>query len=398
MTDMEYMELAVKKLMVGANKEWDTEAFKKSAYGKAFAKKMKQWCELENDEEACREYYRSLGVKRRLVDEGLYYERWALLWPEDMDREKKYPLVLMLHGAGSSLEYDEFLSGFGDICGREGFIALFPQNTNVDNCLRLIDELDREFPIDRERIYVAGHSHGGRQASSFVFEHPEKAAAFALNSLDVCRNGAADGSEYGDDAFARLKAAFVPCMQMAGSNEFSYILPLNRWIEAPMSPFGDSPEANGKFLGPERDSRRDTQEDPTRPRGIKRKKPRPPEHLTDEEKDIWSVGMINKRLDTLYIEPRQLEKCLSYRHEPDTELHGFLGFYGENERIEEHFGARHFMLDIYNCDGVDAFRYAGVENSPHSTCLSLGELAWDFFRQFRRDSESGKIVCDRYEK
>lgn len=395
-----YLNFIINKLIGYGNGEWDTEGFKKSEYGFAMADRVSRWLRFDPDStsEDCINYYRELGVKRELHDDGTYYGRWSILYPLELVLGRKYPLIIMHHGVTDSLENAEFNSGYGDICGKEGFIALFIQNSNVDNTLRILDNVMENYPVDPERVFISGHSQGGRQASSFTIEHPERVTAFALSGNDVFRNGDVFGRMYTAEEFDRLKEVFVPCMQIAGQFEYGNILPLNIWRDPPANRWREPEalEARDWVAGLARDPRRDAEQDPTRPPGAKRYNPCPPENATQDEKDNWKITMLNKRLDTLNIEPRDVEKCLYWRDNPDTELHKVLGFYGDFERITYYYGYKHFMVDIKNRAGVDAFRYVGVENMPHCISLMHGHLTWEFFKQFRRDTATGRIIADEY--
>ena len=121
--------------------------------------------------------------------------------------------------------------------------------------------------------------------------------------------------------------------------------------------------------------------------------PSPPE---GEDRHIWSLNRLNRRLDLLRCEPRDVEKCLSYLDNADSELHRVLGFYADVEEVKVLYGLKHYIADIYNRDGLDAFRYVVIENYPHFVPPAGGELIWAFFRQFRRDAATGRIVQDEY--
>jgi hypothetical protein len=91
-----------------------------------------------------------------------------------------------------------------------------------------------------------------------------------------------------------------------------------------------------------------------------------------------------------------MQICLSYADTPEDDLHHIIGIYGDKETIVSYFGVKHYIVDIRNKDGFHAFRYVSAENCPHWPYLMMGELAWDFFKQFRRDKVTKKIVADPY--
>lgn len=122
--------------------------------------------------------------------------------------------------------------------------------------------------------------------------------------------------------------------------------------------------------------------------------PEPPEGA---DKHQWMMERLNKRMDTLNCEHRNPDICIGYLQDEKDELHHVVGFYGDKEEIQLHYGYKHYIVDIWNRDRIHAFRYVVVENSPHAWPVMAAEMTWEYFRQFRRDVVSGKIVMDRYQ-
>ena len=81
--------------------------------------------------------------------------------------EETYPLVIDYHGGGGSL-YESIDHGFVHICYDNQFIVACPEvkGTATDyaeeHLIALIDEIEAKgYPIDRDRVYLVGHSMGG---------------------------------------------------------------------------------------------------------------------------------------------------------------------------------------------------------------------------------------------
>ncbi len=106
---------------------------------------------------------------------------YLLYVPRSYDASKRTPLVITLHGAGGWPVQQMQLSGWTRLAAREGFIVVYPAGIaavgprvwhtgsatrDVRFISDLIDKLEREYGIDRERIYVNGMSNGG--GMSFV--------------------------------------------------------------------------------------------------------------------------------------------------------------------------------------------------------------------------------------
>lgn len=115
---------------------------------------------------------------------------YLLYLPEGYSKdEKRWPLILYLHGKslrGSDLE---MLKGDGLAASLEKglaipFVVVSPQcpddrywMTEDRTLSRLVDHAVATYSIDPERIYVTGHSMGGRGTWLLAYRHPEKFAA-----------------------------------------------------------------------------------------------------------------------------------------------------------------------------------------------------------------------------
>lgn len=134
---------------------------------------------------------------------------YRILYPDNYDRNKSYPLMVFLHGAGergndneSQLVHGSKL--FTDAENRQQFpaIVIFPQCPKdeywapiktrengfsyVDTkkptepmqlLIRLIDELRKNEAVDNKRMYVAGLSMGGMGTYDLICRYPKKFAA-----------------------------------------------------------------------------------------------------------------------------------------------------------------------------------------------------------------------------
>ena len=94
------------------------------------------------------------------------YKRWLAL----ADREKF--LVAVPNGEKGS----DDKRGWND-CRADS--KTNPKTDDVKFTLQLIDTIDRQYPVDRERIYATGTSNGGNMVIRLAMEVPEKFAAIA---------------------------------------------------------------------------------------------------------------------------------------------------------------------------------------------------------------------------
>lgn len=110
--------------------------------------------------------------------------------PEGYKRTgKRWPLILFLHGAGERGEDINKVTeqGLAKILEKEPgfpFIVISPQCPKkewwaMDVLATLLDEIERKYRVDKNRIYVTGLSMGGYATWQLAIEHPKRFAAIA---------------------------------------------------------------------------------------------------------------------------------------------------------------------------------------------------------------------------
>ncbi len=388
-------EIFLDYMRIAHNGNADIDALIDSPYGGELAKNLQIRFQYEDDAvgKSALDYYRSCGLKKNIFENEDYYTRWVLLTPYEMytsyGRGKKYPIVFYNHGGSNAIESEEFSMGLHQIAGREKFMVAYLQNTNWQNFDRILGIIAAKYPLDTERVYLSGYSQGGYQVTSAYFRIPEKLTAVAPCGNDIYRTYDNFNVPFTIEETAHLKEVCVPFMQVVGACEASSFAPVNDW--KPRKNWGRECSAETYT-----DKRRNDDLDPTRIHGGRRRfsdMPVPPE---GKDKHEWMIERLNMRLDTLGCEPRHASECISYLNKPQDELHHIVGFYGDKEEIIRYHGYRHYMVNIWNREKINAFRYVVVENNPHWPPVMMAQLMWDFFKQFRRDRMTGKIVEDEY--
>lgn len=127
------------------------------------------------------------------------YNYWQYL-PKDSILNNKPPVIIFLHGRSLSGTDLERVKRYGVICeinkGREiPAIVLGPQvasgSWNPDLVLEVLDDVQKRFNTDSNRVYVCGMSLGGYGTMHFVGKYPDRiAAGVALcgggDSRDAC--------------------------------------------------------------------------------------------------------------------------------------------------------------------------------------------------------------------
>ena len=111
-------------------------------------------------------------------------------------KKQPAPLVIMLHGRTSNgAVAASAYYGWKELSEKEGFVAVFPtalgsptswegawkgKKTNDSVFLSdLIDLMLEELKIDKNRVFMTGHSSGGFMSFSFAASHGDKVAAIA---------------------------------------------------------------------------------------------------------------------------------------------------------------------------------------------------------------------------
>lgn len=143
--------------------------------------------------------YESLFQARRVYDaeEDTIYG-YRVYIPASYDKEKEYPVVVALHGGGnrgtdncSQLEQlqaqiwvDKQLTG--EI---EDVIVVAPQQHPKygffldSNCVMdVLDDVEANYSVDKNRIYLTGTSMGGMGSWSTAAAHPDRFAAFLASA------------------------------------------------------------------------------------------------------------------------------------------------------------------------------------------------------------------------
>ena len=159
---------------------------------------------------------RELFEREKFISEGDTL-RYRILYPEGFKRNKKYPLILFLHGAGerghdnsAQLTHGSDLFLKPDVRKKFPAIVIFPQapkedywakvevdrevkpfefnfkeeegpTTSLQLVMALLNSVSAKKYVDKNRIYVGGLSMGGMGTYEIIYRQPEMfAAAFAI--------------------------------------------------------------------------------------------------------------------------------------------------------------------------------------------------------------------------
>jgi predicted peptidase len=149
--------------------------------------------------------------ERRFVNTRGESMRYLLFIPKEYDKQKKYPLLLWLHGGGARGDSLKLILSWGDKHGPRFFAraenqAAYPCFILAPQCplgkfwsdpyaekpydeirlvLEILDGIKAEFSIDPARLYVMGISMGGYGTWDIVARRPDMFAA----AVPICGGG-----------------------------------------------------------------------------------------------------------------------------------------------------------------------------------------------------------------
>ncbi len=125
-----------------------------------------------------------------VVSESLSY---YLYYPKDYksEKNKKFPLLLFLHGGGESGDSLSTIKSNGPpkliVQGKQfPFLILAPQNPykkkwwNTRAVAQLLDTIIENNRVDKNRVYLTGLSRGGGAAWEMAVQYPDTFAAMAV--------------------------------------------------------------------------------------------------------------------------------------------------------------------------------------------------------------------------
>jgi predicted esterase len=152
---------------------------------------------------------------RSAIDQTL--QPYRLFVPSAYDGSKPLPLMVALHGMGGDENsmFDSYGKELPVDAEKAGFIVVAPKGRDPASMYRgsaeqdvldVMAEVERDYKVDKDRVYLMGHSMGGYGTWSIAIDHPDLFAAL----------GPISG---GGDPAGMAKLASVPQYVTHGDND-----------------------------------------------------------------------------------------------------------------------------------------------------------------------------------
>ena len=165
------------------------------------------------------------------IRKPVHYRYWLYLPKDYAGGEKRWPMMLYLHGAGERGDDLQLLKKNGPpMLIEQGkdfpFIVVSPQCPKdqwweLDELNALLDEVIARYAVDENRVYLTGLSMGGYGTWMLACRYPERFAAIA----PICGGGIA--------YLAKKKLAHTPVWAFHGAKDTTVVMDESlRMVEA----------------------------------------------------------------------------------------------------------------------------------------------------------------------
>lgn len=124
--------------------------------------------------------YKGITGNHRRAFQSRYdntYQPYSIKLPADYDPQKKYPLLVFLHGSGQDeqtvLNSPRSGGNFIELAplGRDMY-RCYSSDSSQNDIIEAMEDVKRHFSVDTQKIIVGGFSMGGYGALRTFYEHP----------------------------------------------------------------------------------------------------------------------------------------------------------------------------------------------------------------------------------
>lgn len=332
--------------------DYDSQRHIHSTVGRSMADSMFMEHEFDSADDP--------GLLTFWEQKGLVYEshhsfgeRWVTFAPKAaLEEGKKLPLLIAMKEVRDiapflTLTAFQFYYDFLDIAASGEYMMLFfAMETPDDNDMLadIVKEAEGLYPIDPERIYIAGQSHNGYLAVEFARRHPELITAVTqLNDRHYINapRYSLDNVIWDDEMVDEMAKHDMPLINICGyaENVFAHVEP------------------------------------------------------GTEEYEQACIGF-QRRLRAFRCKEKSLEEIRTAHVSLDlaTRMNAVPA---DRTEVRYSMGDEIYISHLQNVEDKWHLDLVSIENLPHMITPQMAELSWSFMRRFARDRDTGKIK-ERY--
>lgn len=211
----------------------------------------------------------------------------------------------------------------------------------------ILEQASGQWPVlDKNRIFITGHSHNGHYASAFARRHPDWIAGVATM-----------GNPHGLSLNRETVKLTEEEIAAWGRMEFAWINIDGQW-ENPFS--------------------------------CQELRPGDRKYLPEDER----VTCYQNRVRAFRCPCRSAEEILGAAASPNKAAR-MLGVPTDRSWIINMDGDECYVGELLSRDRRNLLRLVTIENLPHATSCHMPWLSWNYLRNFSRDPRSGKILDER---
>jgi predicted esterase len=125
--------------------------------------------------------YKGIEIPYRRAFKSKYdgtYQPYTIKLPKDYNPDRKYPLLVFLHGSGQDeqnlLNSERSAGNFIEVAPyARDMYQCYASDSSQNDIIEAIEDVKQHFSVDKDKIIIGGFSMGGYGALRTFYEHPE---------------------------------------------------------------------------------------------------------------------------------------------------------------------------------------------------------------------------------
>lgn len=324
-----------------ATPDFDADAFIGTEMGERLLELLAPFYKWNEADQAVFDYWRDKGLNKELHDEDesdtMHLEKWSVFVPTsaEADPHKRYPAIIYSRGSrpGGTQIFCEENFGIAELAAKEQIIIALAEKNNEEGIMSLYQRLTADYPVDKNKIYLAGFSAGATASVSTAIKHPGLFAA-------VCSiTGSPSLLDVSDEEIAAAAGTGMPMIAIGGLCEMTLKFPICKDTSLHPSP-----------------------------------------KMSKEAK----VRGLNAFKLANGLEPASLEEVCSFVADSEDGAVRKVGVDAQLSHTQRIMGLEHYFCDYLDDTGKLVIRFTAIENHPHHPAPSAFGLMWDFFKSHSR--------------